>query len=365
MGIRLDDLKGAKDLSGHDFVLKGKGQVHSRLENSYNIRKFTFFQRVVRFIKRCFSRNNDRYIIREMRRNALLDLENYPPIVDACDHGSVCNKEVKKEIEGRLTALRENGGSSRKFFVGVQELVKFVENEGTTFSGSKRSTWTNRTNSLRTRECSRYIKTDGWDIKFVEGRIEGSKVPGNGNDSSIDKMCGRAALDCMTSVLLADGELQHSAYQENSGEHLVDDALAGNAVMENRERMSTAMAFLKFLTVEPHGNKTAGLFKWSGPNDVAETEKSKFMATAFSGIAQPEGFSADSKLPCLSILVPEKKLQQHVVKLLGKFPYKAGKGIAIDKRKLQVILKNSGGGHDSLTKAEQKWVAKELFKFVE
>ncbi len=363
--MKLNGLKGAHNLSGCDLVPVRVEQPGGGAENCYRIEKSHFFQRTVRFI-RYYVSGSYRQNVKEMRRDVLRDLEEYAPIADTRTHGTADSKNVKDEIDARLEKLRDPGINSRKFVKEVRSLARFAEKEGTVVSASKRTGWTGKSSSLSAGELQKFIQADGWEMKFVKQRPDKNRPP-----SALEVkprpnlMPGLAALECMTPVLLSDGVLQHPV-GNNPEIGPEGGALGTQSVGEKQERVTTAMAVLKFLTTEPHDKTNEALFKWSGPQDVGDADKARFAVTAFHGIAKPKNFPEGST-PYLKILTPEKALQQHVVNLLDKFPYAEGKGIVIDKRECQTMLQEAGreaGGEEKLTSKQQEWVADKLLEFL-
>ncbi len=357
MGMKLNDLRSSHHLSGCDLVLVREEQPAGGTKNSYRIEKSNSFQRTVRFIKYHVS-GSYRNSVMEMRRDALRDLEKFGPIADARACGTADDKGVNGEIEARLARLQTHGVNFRKFVKEVQSLAKFVEEEGTVFSSAKRNAWTDKSSSLSVDECRRYIRADGWNMKFDKNWSR--RLEGTGEELLPNRLCGRAALDCMTSVLFSDGVLQPHIDKDESG--IIPDSvvLGDQSILEKQERVSTAMAFLKFLTIESHDEINGALFKWSGHKDVSSADKAKFTVTSFHGMKKPTKFPASSK-PFLNILTPEKALQQHVVNLLNKFSYKEGKGLVIDKRELRTMPQGPEG---ELTPQQREWVANKLLEFL-
>ncbi len=362
MGMKLDSLTQAQNLSGWDLVPAREELPSGEVKNSYRIeKKSSIFRRTVRVIKYYVS-GSYRNSVKEMRCDALRDLEKLTPIADACADDTAGNADVKTEIRTRLDRLQSRGVKSWKFVKEVQNLARFATGDGTAipaelvFSTSKRNLWTDKSRSLSSGECQRYIRADGWDIK-IENTLSGDSKEGIAPRPNL--LCGLAALDCMTTVLLSDGVLR--PHVENNSEIApADDA---QPVEEKQERVLTAMAFLKFLTIEPHANTNDALFKWSGSKDVGgAANKLKFLYTSFHGMAPPNRISDDVS-SFLKILTPEKALQRHVVNLLNEFPYEEGKGLAIDKKELLTTLP-AAGGEEELTPRQKKWVASKLFEFL-
>ncbi len=357
MGMKLNDLKSSRNLSGRDLVLVCEQQPDGERRNSYSLEKSNFFQRTVRFIKYHVS-GSYRKSVRAMRHDALRDLEKFAPIADIHAHGADGDGCVKDEIKGRLERLQTRDVNSWKFVKEVQSLAKFAEKEGTVCSSAKRNVWTGKSSSLSAGECQRYIQGEDWKTQFVKEML--NTPPTTGVEFRPNYVCGRAALECMTAVLLSDGVLQPPADYNNPEIIPGSDAPDAQSAAEKQERVSTAMAFLKFLTIEPHDKKDADLFKWSGFGNVSDADKEKFAVSAFLDMAEPESSTGVPK-PFLEILTPEKALQRHVVSLLDKFAYKEGKGLVIDKRELRTMPQES---EEALTTQQQKRIANKLLEFL-
>ena len=368
--MKLNDLNGAGSLSGCDFLLVREWQLDGEVKNTYRIGKSTFFQRTVHLIKYYVS-GSYRKSVKEMRLDALRDLEKLAPVASARAYGTDGDGGAKDQIEYRLNILRKRGVNSRKFVMDVQSLRNFAQEAeatyttGTVYSTSQRAGWTGKSSSsLSDGECQRYIKPSvGWEIKFVEQetRPQGSHPQAG---SRPDQLCGHAALDCMTSALLADGVLQ-SHVDSNDSEITLDSCdNEAQSMVEKKERVSTAMDFLKFLTTEPHDETNEGMFKWSGFKDVGEADKGKFEATSFRGMEPPvlSGLLTGGT-PRLKVLTPSIGLQFHVLNLLYKFPYEAGKGLAIDKGVL-LTMSREAEEEGSVDAQQQKWVTDKLLKFL-
>ncbi len=370
MGMKLNDLKGAHNLSGCDIVLVRVDQQDGETRNTYSIeKKPSFFRRTVHLVKYYVS-GSYRKSVKEMRRDVLRDLEKYEPVADACTHGS---EGVKDEVRTRLLHLGSRGLKSRKFVEEVQSLAKFAEKEGTVVSASKRTGWIGKSSSLSAGEYQRYIRGEDWKMGPVKEMVNTDLKAGTGPRPNL--LCGHAALDCMTSVLLSDGVLRPHVDENDPEIAPQGEVQETQQITEKQERVLTAMAFLKFLTIEPHDDTNKALFKWSGREDVGDADKAKFALTTiksgsevplFHGVSKPKNTPL-GHIPYLKILTPEKALQQHVVNLLNKFPYTEGKGLVFDKEKYQTTLQEAGteaGGEEELTSKQQEWVADKLLEFL-
>ncbi len=361
MGMKLNDLNAAQSLSGCDFVLV-REQHYGDTKNTYRIGKSTFLQRTVHLIKYYVS-GNYRKNVKEMRLDALRDLEKFAPLARVRDYGAGGDGGAKDQIEERLTLLRTRGVTSRKFVSQVQSLGEFAETAGahyttgTAYSISQRAGWIDKSSSSLSSEtgCQRYIKVGPLSVAELVD-IDGQ--PKN--------VCGLAALDCMTSVLLADGVLRPHVDGENAETTPDLDSFGSDAqsIDAKEERISTATDFLKFLATEPHGETDEFMFKWSGSRDVGEADRGKFVVTSFPGlVVQDYGSTAPGFVPRVRILTPIEELQQHVLNLLDKFPYEEGKGLAIDKGKVLDMLRGAEG-EGEMPAQQQKWVLDKLLKFL-
>ena len=360
MGMKLNDLNAAQSLSGCDFVLV-REQHNSETKNTYRIGKSTFLQRTVHLIKYYVS-GSYRKNVKEMRLDALRDLEKFAPLARVRDYGAGGDGGAKDQIEERLTLLRTRGVTSRKFVRQVQSLGEYAETAGapyttgTAYSITQRAGWIDKSSSSLSsvNGQQRYIKADSLlDAEFSEAEGQPKNV------------CGLAALDCMTAVMLADEVLRPHVDGENA-ETTLDLENCGSdvqSIAEKEERISTATDFLKFMATEPHGETDEAMFKWSESDDVNEADQGKFEATSFPGVEVKSYVpTVLGYVPCVKILTPTVSLQEHVVNLLDKFPYEAGKGLAIDKRELLKMSREVEGGGASAQR--QKWVLDKLLKFL-
>ena len=360
MGMKLNDLNAAQSLSGCDFVLV-REQHNGETKNTYRIGKSTFLQRTVHLIKYYVS-GSYRKNVKEMRLDALRDLEKFAPLARVRDYGAGGDGGAKDQIEERLTLLRTRGVTSRKFVRQVQSLGEYAETAGapyttgTAYSITQRAGWIDKSSSSLSsvNGQQRYIKSDSvWDAQFIE--VGGSQK----------KVSGLAALDCMTSVLLADGVLRPQV-DNNNPETTPDLDNCGSdvqSIAEKEERISTATDFLKFLATEPRGGTGMFMYKWSSFKDVDEADQGKFEATSFPGVVV-QGCGSSDFARRVRILTPSKNLQQHVLNLLDKFPYEEGKGLAIDKGKVLEMSRGAEREGKFINAQEHKWVLDKLLKFL-